>query len=115
MRNVNSGGAADSMVIAATKAKLIRLTIFNAKASSQYIHIFDAASLPANGATPDYPPMYVGTKQTVIVEFNDFGRNFDNGIVVCNSSTEATKTIGSEDCWFDAQVMPVDGDPKNYR
>jgi hypothetical protein len=32
-------------------------------------------------------------------------RFFNNGIVVANSSTSATLTIGAADCWFDCQYL----------
>ena len=31
------------------------------------------------------------------------GREFESGLVICNSSTDATKTIGSADTFFDVQ------------
>lgn len=112
MKNVSTTALSASLVISSSPAKLIRITGTNSKASTQYIQVHDAASLPADTAVPKIT-MPVPADTPFMLEFNDTGRNFDNGIVVCNSSTEATKTLGSADCWFDAQVVPVDGDA-NY-
>jgi len=72
---------------------------YNNNASDQYIQVHDAAAAPADGAVP----------AVVIVAPGNFhfaiswpeGRLFANGIYVCNSSTDVTKTLGSADCLFD--------------
>lgn len=101
--NKSSSGLAASLVVSSIPAVLYGLTVYNGKASSQYIQIHDAASLPADTAVPVFPPFTIGSGETRTLEFEE-GRNFATGIVVCNSSTAATKTIGSADCMFDAQV-----------
>lgn len=101
--NKSSSGLAASLVVSANPAVLYGLTVYNGKASSQYVQIHDAASLPANGVTPVFPPIKLDTGETKALDFPE-GRNFATGIVVCNSSTADTKTIGSADCMFDAQV-----------
>ena len=101
--NKNSSGLAASLVVSANPAVLYGLTVYNGKSSAQYIQIHDAASLPADTAVPTFPPIRVDTLDTVSISFPE-GRNFATGIIVCNSSTAATKTIGSADCIIDAQV-----------
>lgn len=92
---------ATSLVVKASGGSLVGILGFNNSASDQYIQVHNAASLPANTAVP-------------IVTFKVFaGDNFfwvppkplplDTGIVVCNSSTAATKTIGAADCWFNVE------------
>jgi len=100
--NKTSSGAAASLVVS-NPVTLYDISIYNSKASSQYIQIFDAASLPADGATPTLPPMLFAAKETRGISWIN-GRKFSNGIVICNSSTDTTKTIGSDDCFFDMQV-----------
>ena len=94
---------AASLVVKDTRGTLYGLTGYNNKSSSQFIHIHDAASLPANGAVPaiifDVP-----ATSPFSLDYN-VGREFQIGIVISNSSTAATKTIGSADCWFDVQYI----------
>ena len=47
----------------------------------------------------------VPTVQNFSIDYGPYGRAFQVGIVVCNSSTAATKTVGSADCWLDVQYV----------
>lgn len=77
-------------------------TVTNTKGSAQLAQWFDASALPADGVVP-IASKNVPTVDAVGVFFGDCGRVFHRGIVICNSSTSATKTIGSADCLFDVQ------------
>ena len=90
-----------SRVISANPAVLKGVTGYNSGAA-QFIQLHDAASLPADTAVPVIT-FTVPASSNFSLSFPE-GRPFANGIVICNSSTGATKTIGSADCWFDAQV-----------
>jgi hypothetical protein len=89
-----------SHVLATTKGKLFSLIIYNDKASAQYYQLHDAAALPSNGTVPILT-VQVATKATLAI---NTPIPFVNGLVVANSSTGATLTIGSADSWFTAQV-----------
>lgn len=82
---------------------LYGITGYNSKASTQFIQVHDAATLPADTAVPVII-MSVAASTPFSLDLGTRGRYFTNGIVVCNSSTGPTKTIGSADCWFDVQV-----------
>jgi hypothetical protein len=84
---------------------LVSFHAFNTKASAQYILIMDSATVPANGAVVLlYPPIYVPATSNVSLNFT-IPLQAANGISVSNSSTGTfTKTIGSADCIFLAQV-----------
>jgi hypothetical protein len=98
--NINTTAYAASLVVKASAGKCFEVRGYNSKASTQFIQIHDAASLPANGAVPE-EVIAVGASSNFSITFPP-GKSFGVGIVVCNSSTGATKTIGSADCWISA-------------
>lgn len=83
---------------------LFGLSVYNSNASTQFVQIHDAAAIPADGAVPAFF-FPVATASAVFVQYAPPGRFFKQGIVVCNSSTGPTKTVGSADCFFDAQFI----------
>ena len=103
--NVSTKALAASLVIKPVAGKLYGVSVLNTKGSAQFIQLFDAAALPTDGQVP-VAVFTVPTGPTNLgLYFGSVGRAFEQGIVICNSSTSATKTIGSADCWFDAQFI----------
>ena len=84
---------AASGVIKASPGVLKFLQITNNKASAQYFQLHNTAAVPADAAVP-FLTVYLQAGGTYFVE----DLTFPAGIVWCNSSTRATKTIGSADC-----------------
>jgi len=102
--NKTTTAYAASLIVADREATLKGVTGYNSKTSSQFIQLHDSATLPAESSAPKIT-FVVGAASNFSLDFGDDGRPFNNGIVICNSSTGATKTIGSADCWFDAQLI----------
>lgn len=101
--NKRTTANAASLVASSSSAYLCGLTVYNSSASTQFIQVHDAASLPSDTAVPEVSFEVPATSSRAL----DYGvnpRKFFTGIVVCNSSTQPTKTIGSADCWFDVQM-----------
>ena len=108
--NFSSQALAASIVIGVGQCRLIGITGYSNKAAAQFIQVFDSNVLPADGAVPQIV-FAVGAgagaaSGTFSLYFGASGRWFDRGITICNSSTLATKTIGSANCWFDVQYVP---------
>lgn len=102
--NASTTAYATSLVIKASAGTLYGLSGYNSKASVQFIQLHDATSLPADTAVPKI----VFTAQPsspFAIDFGQRGRAFGTGIVICNSSTGPTKTVGSADIWVDAQYV----------
>lgn len=97
-------GLAASKVAATNRGLLYGFFGYN-DGPEQFIQIHDAASLPANGAAPLLPSIKVPAKQWFSFDAGEFPIPFETGCVICNSSTVATKTIGSADCQFNVQYM----------
>jgi len=103
-KTATTAAAAASLVVTPSTTTNQHLRCFdvvgyNNSASDQYIQLHDTAALPADGAVPVATVLapagfQFGLSWTA-------GRLFANGIVVCNSSTAVTKTIGSANCLFD--------------
>ena len=90
-------------VIKTGTAILYGITVTNTKASTQYVQVFDASSVPGDGAVPLLAKS-VPASDAIGIQWLP-GRTFLTGIVVCNSSTQGTKTLGSADCLFDVQFV----------
>lgn len=92
----------NSRVAKASAGTLYSITGYNSKAISQFIQIHNALLVPLDGAIPEVIFVVPGLSN-FSYSSDKFGRFFSNGIVVCNSSTGPTKTIGLADVWFDIQ------------
>lgn len=104
LSNASSAAYEASHIIKAATGKLFILSVYSSKAATQWIQLHDAAALPADGAVPVLT-LSIATVADLMLDWSIFGRNFANGIVVCNSTTGPTKTIGAADCFFDAQFI----------
>ena len=100
--NATSTALEASRVIKASAGVLYSLNGYSSKTTQQFILIHNATSLPADGAVP-VMVITVPARSNFSIDTGKFGRFFSSGIVITNSSTAATKTIGSADCWFDVQ------------
>lgn len=102
---VRSTALETSHVLKASAGQLRHLSVFNSKGSAQFILIMNSATLPGDGAvTLLYPPIPIAAGALVVLDF-PAALVASTGITVSNSSTGSfTKTIGSADCAFYAQV-----------
>lgn len=104
-RSASSQALANSIVVLQGAGTLYGFTAKSNKASAQFIQLFDAAGpIPADGAAPN-AVWDIGATGTLGVYFGSTGRFCEQGIMLVNSSTLATKTIGSADCFFDVQYV----------
>jgi hypothetical protein len=103
--NAASPALANSLVVFVGSGRLLGISVSNTKGSSQFIQVFDATSLPADGAVPIIS-IDIATVSAKAIAFDPSGRWMTRGCFICNSSTQGSKTIGSADCLFDAQYIP---------
>lgn len=101
--NIHSNAYAASLVVKSGPGILYGFTVYSSKASAQFIQVFDAAALPADGAIPAC--VFTAAAAANLAANWIPGRIFQTGCVICNSSTGPTKTIGSADCFFDVQFL----------
>lgn len=102
--NATTTGYANSLVVKTSAGALFCITGYNSRTSPQFIHVYNATSLPADGAKPVLI-FRVPAESNFSLDLTPYGRYFTTGIVVGNSTTGPTKTIGAADCWFDVQYL----------
>jgi hypothetical protein len=100
--NKRSTVLASSIVVSGAH-ELYGFTVNNTKASAQYILVFDLAVLPSNGAVPDVSLTAAASTDKGVVWLP--ARRMNQGVVIANSSTADSLTIGSADCFFDVQYL----------
>lgn len=84
-------------------ARLTDLSVYNSGASTVYVQLFDAAAVPADGATP-VMVWELGSKTTLALEWGK-GRFFEDGCVVVGSTTDTTKTLAGATLFVDAEYV----------
>src|ERR1035437_2957083 len=87
-----------SSIAKATRGAVYGLQDYNSLASAQVIQLHDSATLPADTADPSVG-MTAAASSNFSIDFGVYGRSFKSGIVICNSTTGPTKTIGAANCW----------------
>jgi hypothetical protein len=101
--NAPSRQLANSIVVKTGDGWLYGFTVSNTKGSAQFVQVFDAHDVPADTTVP------LISKSVPAGDAVGFSwlppRRFEAGLVICNSTTQATKTIGAADCLFDAQYV----------
>ncbi len=99
-------GALAASIVVPGNIVVYGFLVYNTKSSAQYLNVFDMNLLPANAAVPlfSWP---LAANAGVGFSYGNNGRRFKGGLVLCNSSTDATKTIGSADCLFDVQYQAL--------
>lgn len=102
--SVYSVALANSIIVKSGEGKLFGASIYSNNAAAQFILLFDSSTLPADGAVP-VAAFTVGLKSNLGLYWGSVGRWFSRGCVLCNSSTAATKSIGSADTFFDVQYI----------
>ncbi len=101
--NASSTAYEASRVIKGSAGVLFCVNGYNSKTSAQFIQLHNATSLPSNGTAPVIV-FTVPASSNFYIDFGGkFGRYFSTGITIGNSTTGATLTTGTTDCWFDAQ------------
>lgn len=95
----NTSGLASSLIAKSSAGTALSIFGLSTLASVQFIHVFDSAVVPSNGAIPTLI-FRVTSNSNFNFPIADTGIPFTNGIVVCNSTTDATLTLGAANCSF---------------
>lgn len=104
-QSASSVALASSIVAVSGQAWLYGVQVNNTKASAQFILLFDNDRVPASGAVP-VASFTAAASTNLGIYYGSLGRYMMRGIVLVNSSTSATFTAGSADCFFDVQYTP---------
>lgn len=89
-----------SSVTKASAGTVYGVTGYNSKTSAQFFQLFNSTTVPADATAPVIT-IRVAALSNFSMDFGVYGRYFSTGIAWSNSSTGATKTIGSADCYVD--------------
>lgn len=96
-----------SKIVTTSPCFVLQAIMSNGNAATRFIQGFDSTTLPADGVVP-----YINFTVVGATTNPGYGallyRYFSTGLVVCNSSTGATKTIGSADSLFAVWYTNVD-------
>lgn len=104
-RVVSSATWDDDLLVKSSAGTLIALMGSCKASTDQYVMVFNSASAVSDGTAPDIHPLFVKGGDNFYVEVPVRGMDFDTGIYVAFSSTNATLTKSSADCWFTAVTI----------
>lgn len=96
--------AAASGVIKVSAGKLLKVTLTNDNAAARYLQFFNLTAVPADATVPLFA-VKLNIGETIELHWEPFGKYFTTGICWCNSTTGATKTIGTADSYVEATYL----------
>lgn len=99
-----SAALSKSIVAASGAVRLFGFVATSTNVAAQFIQVFDLGAVPSNGAIPRFT-LNVAAASFVAVSYGEVGCTFDRGIVICNSTTQGTLTLGAADTLFDVQYV----------
>lgn len=102
--NSSSPAYENARVVKAGAGTLFGFTVYNSSEDPQFIQWHDSQTIPADNSVP-MGFISVPTVTSMGTAWVIPGRYFTRGIILVNSSTGPTLTIGSADCFFDAQYI----------
>lgn len=102
--NVHSTALASSIQVKAGQTLLYGFTVLSTAAAAQFIQWFDKQLAPVNGDIPA-GVIAIGANASSGSAWTPTPRMFLVGCWIANSSTVATLTAGSADCFFDVQYL----------
>lgn len=100
-RAKNAGALAASLVVKNSAGRLRLVRVTSTLASLQFLQVHNATALPSNGVTPEHV-VAIPASSSVVLDLGELGDYLSTGIVLTNSTTAATLTIGAGDCVFSA-------------
>lgn len=106
-KNVNysdSTAYVASVIAKASSGTVFSIKGYNSHSSAVWIQLHDSATLPSDAAVPKLI-LHVAATSNFEYDLGEIGRFCEKGIVVCNSSTGPTKTIGGATAWFNIQYV----------
>ena len=105
-------GALRASVVVPGRLVVYGFTVYNSNAAAQFLAVFDASAVPATGAVPLFFAA-LPAHSPIGFDWTPRGRQFQTGLVLANSSTDTSLTIGAADCLFDVQfdVYPQQNAP----
>jgi len=103
--NVSSPKYENSRIVAGGRTRLFGISVFSSNVAAQWIQLHDAAAVPADGAVPAWIQTIAGVGNLGVLWLPP--RVFEAGVVICNSTTGPTKTLGAADTFFDVQWAPI--------
>jgi hypothetical protein len=98
-QTARTSALAASLVVKAAPGRL--RSIVGYSTAAQFIQVHNAATLPADAVVP-LMTIPIAANAAFTIDFGVTGLPCSTGIVVCNSSTGPTKTIGSADTFITA-------------
>jgi hypothetical protein len=102
------GGYGSSLLAASGGGKLLGFSGYSSLSTAQFILVIDTNKNPPTAGSE---PIYVMTVNG-LANFNqswgtgdDGGLPFNTGLVICNSTTAPTLTLGAANCFFSVQYL----------
>ena len=83
--NADGGALVASRVISTTPVKLLSLIVLNT-GGAQYLQLFESTTVPAEGAVPELPAVYVGADDYDAAIIYGFFKDFSIDITFSNAS-----------------------------
>lgn len=102
--NIKTPALVSSLLVTPSPSALYGFVATSTLASAQFIQLFDAQVVPANGAVPLFA-WPIAASAGVSVYYGLPPRIHDLGIVLANSTTEGALTLGAANTLFDVQYV----------